>query len=545
MNICRIIKRQRGAVAAGYLTALLALPPPAFPASPVWQVSGAGLADARISTVAVDPTHPHLLYAGSAHTVYQSADGGAHWRPCFRAPAQAEVTSLAVDPFESRHVTAATTHGLYASRDAGQSWTRAFRASGTGESDCRIILFHPERRDQLFAGTAGGLFVSTDGGRQWQEVAGRLSDRVVHQLAFEPRTPTRLYALTDQGLFVSSADYQSWDRVFGTGPAEGSADETSEAPEEAPEDSPAAGTWTALAIDPQPPHTMYVGGSMGLFQSQDGGATWQRTAQIGLGTPAIRHLILRAHSPTTAYAATSEGVARYRPQEARWEPLYQGLPTRAVRYLAATDTQVFAATDQGLYSLDLTEEQLAEGNWPSAREILADFAAEPTITQVQDAAIHYAEVEPDKIRRWRRQASLKALLPTFKFGYDRNRDTYTTSSGTTTNPAFDRIIQATDPSRSFDLSFDWDLGDLIWNNDQTSIDTRSKLMVQLRSDILDEVTRAYFERRRLQVELLTDPPKNPKQQLEKELRLQELTAMIDGMTGGWFAKHIDFDRRIP
>jgi hypothetical protein len=64
-------------------------------------------------------------------------------------------------------------------------------------------------------------------------------------------------------------------------------------------------------------------------------------------------------------------------------------------------------------------------------------------------------------------------------------------------------------------------------------------MVQLRDDILDEVTKLYFERRRTQIELLTQPPKNEKSKIEKELRLQELTASIDALTGGYLSKNIE------
>ena len=63
-------------------------------------------------------------------------------------------------------------------------------------------------------------------------------------------------------------------------------------------------------------------------------------------------------------------------------------------------------------------------------------------------------------------------------------------------------------------------------------------MVQLRNDIVDEVTRTYFERRRLQISLLIDPPSDQPKTLEKELRLQELTALIDGLTGGYFSDHM-------
>ena len=83
---------------------------------------------------------------------------------------------------------------------------------------------------------------------------------------------------------------------------------------------------------------------------------------------------------------------------------------------------------------------------------------------------------------------------------------------------------------AWSISLTWQLGDIIWNNAQTSIDNRSKLMVQLRDDVLNEVTRMYFERRRLQIDMFMSPPADMKSTIEKDLRLQELTANIDSLT---------------
>ena len=60
-------------------------------------------------------------------------------------------------------------------------------------------------------------------------------------------------------------------------------------------------------------------------------------------------------------------------------------------------------------------------------------------------------------------------------------------------------------------------------------------MVQLRDDILDEITRTYFERRRLQIEAQLSPSHELMEGLEQELRIQELTADLDALTGGYFS----------
>ena len=86
---------------------------------------------------------------------------------------------------------------------------------------------------------------------------------------------------------------------------------------------------------------------------------------------------------------------------------------------------------------------------------------------------------------------------------------------------------------------------MIWNPDQTSIDSRSKLMVELREDVLDQITRLYFERRRVQQELTqaksNEVSGNLDRELksEKEMRLEELTALIDALTGGGFSRKME------
>ncbi len=63
-------------------------------------------------------------------------------------------------------------------------------------------------------------------------------------------------------------------------------------------------------------------------------------------------------------------------------------------------------------------------------------------------------------------------------------------------------------------------------------------MVQLRGDILDEVNKTYFERLRVKMELDSLSVEERKKRLEKELKLQELTASLDALTGGFFSQQL-------
>jgi hypothetical protein len=66
----------------------------------------------------------------------------------------------------------------------------------------------------------------------------------------------------------------------------------------------------------------------------------------------------------------------------------------------------------------------------------------------------------------------------------------------------------------------------------------SPLKAQLRGDILDEVNKLYFERIRVRMELDNVVIGERKKIFDKELRLQELTAQLDGLTGGYFSSQI-------
>ncbi|KPK42439.1 MAG: hypothetical protein AMJ78_02540 [Omnitrophica WOR_2 bacterium SM23_29] len=165
------------------------------------------------------------------------------------------------------------------------------------------------------------------------------------------------------------------------------------------------------------------------------------------------------------------------------------------------------------------------------------FKDEPTILELQRAAIRYAEVNPGKITNWRRQAAIKALLPEVSVGYDNN--TYRTISSSSSKGEITFAVGPDDLSYGWDFSLSWDLGELIYNHDQTTIDSRSKLMVQLRNDVLEQLNKAYFERKRLQTELTKYPDKTSQAYIERQLKIEELTATIDGLTGGYLSRKIE------
>jgi hypothetical protein len=239
---------------------------------------------------------------------------------------------------------------------------------------------------------------------------------------------------------------------------------------------------------------------------------------------------------------TKSGIFEYRDE--RWYELSFALTAGEIKSLALDNqNNLYAACEKGLFKANVTD----FGDNKQNNTVSLYFESEPEINAVQQAAIKYAEVEPEKIKRWRRQAARRALLPeiTIRMDRDNNRTIsqniwgiYGSNNSTPGRHYIGPDDETKYDNKNWSVSLTWELGDLIFSDDQTNIDVRSKLMVQLRDDVLDEVTKLYFERIRVKMELDNLSIGDRKKRCEKELKLQELTAYLDGLTGGYFSSHI-------
>ncbi len=167
------------------------------------------------------------------------------------------------------------------------------------------------------------------------------------------------------------------------------------------------------------------------------------------------------------------------------------------------------------------------------------FAQEPAIDEIQEVAMQVAEVSPEKIIAWREAVRKRALLPKVSLDVDLSgsrsvSDSVAVSSyGNSNVGPDDKTVYS---SGDFGISLEWDLKELVWSKEEISIDTRSKLTVELRDDILDQVNQTYFERRKLQTRLVLSPPKDVAKLLDLLYRIQRLRSDLDAITDGYVSK---------
>jgi len=169
-------------------------------------------------------------------------------------------------------------------------------------------------------------------------------------------------------------------------------------------------------------------------------------------------------------------------------------------------------------------------------EVLEKFDHEPKIREVQVAAIKYYNVSPDKIASLRSRTRTKALVPGISVGFTNSLSSFNRSVDDIIfrNVGIAKLEEQSADFVGFSASASWSLDRLVFNAEE--LDVMSLIGIQ--DGLQREVTALYYVRRRLQIEMLLNPPKTLASRLSGRLRLEELTGLLDAYTGGYFSRKI-------
>lgn len=524
------------------------------------------------TAIAVDPANPQRIYAGSVDGLYLCSDGGKSWTKANGAMQGVPLTVLdiSIDGSNPDLVYAATMGaGLIRSANGGKSWEKVEVAPGAKAMSA--VAVNPLDSNVVYAATSDAVMKSKDGGKAWEKVYSPTA--APQSLSVDQVNPDVLYLGTSSGLYKSVDGGQNWNGL-------------------AP-DTLGQKSVREVAVAPSNSKSVYVA-SDGVYGSSDGGQTWQ---QLSKGSD-LKGAMALAFDPLDAsvlWAATADGLYRTSAGKAVAETAASALPPAEAKEAAAgkaeevvpeetkpAETQVEAVTVEET-SKPQEGETAAKAAGPpvptidDVQTVLGQFSHEPTVQEVQEVAMRFAEVHPDLIEGWRKGAKYRALLPEFTLSLDQDTKaqseylrSYRTEDRTrdftksydkteiTPNTAYqiddyDEIKSEVDHrrwsvyswgdefehKRSVELKFKWDLGDFLYNPDQVRISDEARDLVELRNDVLEEVTQFYFQRRNAQIDLLLSPPEDLRDRLRMEIQLQEVTANIDYLTGGYLTQRLN------
>jgi len=489
-----------------------------------WKDIGRG--NLKIQSVWVMPKNERLVFAGSAGNIFKSEDSGDSWRRVLRITgANRNVNCFTNNPQKNEVIYAATGNGLYRSNDTGERWERIFRGRSKDEAECISLVVSS---DAIFLGTRAGFFISRNNGRSWDKQDGLIGSVPILSLEFDPREGNYIYLVSINKVLRSADSGKNWEEIFLQHAPKG---DSRQAEDSESQQAPlSCSELRFIKTEFRNTNILYLATAKGVYKSVNRGQNWEKLSDSGLLNRDV--LMLCISESSEVFALTSSRIFVYR-QEG-WQEISSGLDLGEIRYLALNSAGIlYAAGEKGIYK---TTGFVSSG--ASQRGVMQEyFRSEPKINDLYQAAIRYAEVSPEKIARWRQRAGVRAILPQLSVGVDRNStDLWHWETGSTTK--IDDVLRRGKDNLDWDVSLSWDFGDLIWNEDQVNIDVRSKLMVELRDDILDQVNKLYFERIRVKMEMDSLNIIDRKKRLEKELKLEELAASLDALTSGYYSEQL-------
>ncbi len=348
-------------------------PPPAAAASALeWRLVGPFRGGWATMAEGV-PSQPDTFYIGTAGGgVWKTIDAGRTWQPLMNHVPAAAIGAIAVAPSNPDVIYAGTGqvaarydigggNGVYRSDDGGKTWHHA------GLVDSRHIgkiLVDPQHPDTVLVGALGhyfgpnhdrGVFRSTDGGKTWQQTLHVDDDTGVVDMAADPANPRVVYAATWQvrnwpwlsyyqpnagpgsGVYKSTDGGVTWKRLGGHGWPTGDLARIGIA---------AARGNRVYAVVNDATHP----GQSGLYRSDDGGATWQAESHASwLPNDYFSRITVDPNDPDRVYSA-GQSIRRSDDGGKTWH-IFKGAPggdDYHYLWIDPTDTQrMITASDQG------------------------------------------------------------------------------------------------------------------------------------------------------------------------------------------------------
>ena len=245
----------------------------------------------EVESIAIDPTDPTLIYAGTWHLPWKTTDGGEHWHNIKQGLIDdSDVFSIIIDPTRPTVVYTSACSGIYRSENAGELYRKVQGIPSTARRT-RVLMQDPVNRKIVYAGTTEGLYKTVDDGVNWTRITG--PDVIINDIYVNPKDPQHVLLATDRSGVLLSND----------GGASFSAANAGFSQRQV----------AALLADAKHDGTIYAGvlndkGYGGVFVTEDGGTTWQQRSD---GLDGRDVFTLAETDDGTLLAGTSHGIFRW------------------------------------------------------------------------------------------------------------------------------------------------------------------------------------------------------------------------------------------
>jgi hypothetical protein len=169
----------------------------------------------------------------------------------------------------------------------------------------------------------------------------------------------------------------------------------------------------------------------------------------------------------------------------------------------------------------------ASSAWAADASVLERFAGEPSVRELQRAAARLAELHPERVQSWLHRVGKAGLLPTLRVRVGRGLDELTRDT-------YGRPIFSSTDTWRVEVEATWALDRLVFDRNELRASREAQRTGGRREELLVRIAQLYFERRRLQVDAILTP--DSPSATDRAIEIEELTAVLDGLTDGALTK---------
>ncbi|HXZ79107.1 MAG TPA: YCF48-related protein [Terriglobales bacterium] len=287
--------------------------------------------DSDVFSIVVDKKRPSLVYASACSGIYRSEAEGEQFQKIQGIPFSARRTRvLKQDPSDPSIVYAGTTEGLYKTVDAGRSWKRVSSSANLVIND--VLVSPTDSKIVLLATDRLGVLYSTNGGATFTPANHGFTHRQVNSILVDNHNPSVIYAglLNGQdsgGIFVSRDEGAHWAQM-----------------------SAGLGGHDVFVVRQDSKGNLFAATNGGLFHFSEKSHIWMKVPLVH-GNLHVPDVSLEGNH---WFAATSLGLFRSQNSGATWM-LQTGVPHEdfiavhrsGERIAAITHTKLFVSEDNG------------------------------------------------------------------------------------------------------------------------------------------------------------------------------------------------------
>lgn len=361
-----------------------------------WSVSSTGYSGAQIHGLIVDSDNAATVYATGTSGTFRSYNGGITWEGLGENLISG--VSIIYDPERTNTLFFGRGHLMLfqKSTDWGENWKlvinhesqlQNLQKLGTGADwqGITAVSFAPSDPNTMYAGviqywcfkfgescdvqTIFSIAKSNDRGDTWQPIYGApFNGSSVTDIVVHPKQPDTVWVATEgKGLFQTTDGGLSWEKIS----TKAAMDHT-----------------RSLEIDPEFPDLLMAGTLEGVYVSQDSGATWIHRSDGMNNNDRIWDIVMDPTRHNVFYAGSlGSGIYFSKDFGATWQLINNGLTNRAVYTLSISsdgETLYAGTSGEGVFRLSTHDQSYFDSLAPTPTAIPSTIT--PTSLAVETPA---------------------------------------------------------------------------------------------------------------------------------------------------------------